>query len=148
MTNSSEESHKEKRILKMRGEIDVEIGGRIKLLRKNMRMSLSDLGEIIGVSYQQIQKYEAGTNRISVSSLISIAGALNADPASLLAGLTAIGQEGGVDARAQLVASADSQRVNRLFAALDSEEDRALVLELAAYLTARERRRPQSVSAA
>lgn len=110
-------------------------------------MSLSYLGESIGVTYQQMQKYEAGTNRISASSLIYIAGALNTDPASLLAGLTPAGREGDDDARAELAVASDSRRLSRLFAALNSDEDRDLIVNLAAYLAAREERRRQSLSA-
>ena len=148
MTDKTESSRNIMRQTKVCLEINVELGARIRLLRKKLRISLCELGETIGVSYQQMQKYETGTNRLSVSSLISIAGALNADPASLLAGLAPGGRDGGVDVRAQLAASSDFQRLNRLFAALNGEEDRALIVELAAYLMARERRRPRSVSAA
>lgn len=128
-------------------EFNAEIGDRIRLVRKRNQMSLSYLGESIGVTYQQMQKYEAGTNRISASSLIYIAGALNTDPASLLAGLTPAGREGDDDARAELAVASDSRRLSRLFAALNSDEDRDLIVNLAAYLAAREERRRQSLSA-
>jgi transcriptional regulator with XRE-family HTH domain len=140
MTNYPKENRQNQRPLKAFGELDAEIGSRIRLKRKMIGMSLFDLGANIGVSYQQMQKYESGTNRISVSSLIFIAAALNTDPASLLFGLTPGGREGGVDARAQLAASAGAQRLNRLFAELNNEQDRALVVRLTAYLAARESR--------
>ena len=57
--------------------IDVHVGARIKLKRKLLRMSQTDLGEALGYSFQQIQKYEKGTNRVSASKLVAIADALN-----------------------------------------------------------------------
>jgi transcriptional regulator with XRE-family HTH domain len=57
--------------------IDVHVGSRIKLRRKLLRMSQTDLGKALGYSFQQIQKYEKGTNRVSASKLVAIAEALN-----------------------------------------------------------------------
>jgi transcriptional regulator with XRE-family HTH domain len=57
--------------------IDVHVGSRIKIRRKLLRMSQSDLGKVLGYSFQQIQKYEKGTNRVSASKLVAIANALN-----------------------------------------------------------------------
>lgn len=128
-------------------EIYVEIGARIKLCRRKSRMSLADLGGRIGVSYQQMQKYETGANRISLGKLRAVAEALNVDLANLLAGLTPGGREGGVDAMAQLSACSESRRLNWLFDALNKEEDRAFLLEFAAYLVARERRSSQGKAA-
>lgn len=49
------------------------IGRRIKERREHLNISQERLGELTGVSYQQIQKYEKGTNKVSVERLISIA---------------------------------------------------------------------------
>jgi transcriptional regulator with XRE-family HTH domain len=45
--------------------VDSLVGERIRLLRKRRKMSQSDLGQAIGVTFQQIQKYENGKNRAS-----------------------------------------------------------------------------------
>lgn len=55
------------------------IGLLIKKRRKGLKISQEKLGEMIGVSYQQIQKYESGANRVSADSLKEIASALNSD---------------------------------------------------------------------
>jgi len=52
------------------------IGGLIRQLRKSSGMSQMQLAEKIGVSYQQVQKYEKGINRLSLSRLRQISGAL------------------------------------------------------------------------
>ncbi len=60
--------------------IDVEIGQRIKDRRKALSISQATLGEALGVSFQQIQKYEKGSNRVSVASLKTISTFLNTNP--------------------------------------------------------------------
>ena len=50
------------------------IGHRIKQRREHLKISQERLGEMIGVTYQQIQKYEKGTNKVSAERLFSIAG--------------------------------------------------------------------------
>lgn len=54
-------------------QIDLHIGAKIRDRRKYAAMSQTSIGEAIGVSFQQIQKYERGTNRVSASTLWRIA---------------------------------------------------------------------------
>lgn len=54
----------------------LSVGDRIKYLRKYLGLSQEKLGELIGVSYQQIQKYEKGENKINVRRLLQIASVL------------------------------------------------------------------------
>lgn len=56
---------------------DVEMGKRVRLRRVEMKMSQAELGQKLGVTFQQIQKYEKGTNRIGASRLNQIATALD-----------------------------------------------------------------------
>jgi len=49
--------------------IDVYVGSRVKQRRKQLKMSQSKLGEPVGLTFQQIQKYERGTNRMGSSRL-------------------------------------------------------------------------------
>lgn len=63
--------------LKMKTEeIDQSIGKRVRDVRKAIGMSQSDLAAELGITFQQVQKYENGKNRISVSALILICSAL------------------------------------------------------------------------
>lgn len=57
--------------------LDAEIGARVKLARKLMGLNQQQLGDAAGITFQQIQKYERGQNRISASRLLQIAKALN-----------------------------------------------------------------------
>ena len=63
-------------LTKRASEIDMAIGARLKALRLAADMSQSTLGEAIGVTFQQIQKYERGKNRIAASTLQILAVAL------------------------------------------------------------------------
>ena len=49
--------------------IDVHVGSRIRMRRQLVSMSQEKLGELLGITFQQVQKYEKGTNRISASRL-------------------------------------------------------------------------------
>lgn len=62
--------------------IDVAVGARIRLRRKQLGVSQSKLADAIGVTFQQVQKYERGANRVSASSLAKIAKALDAPVAA------------------------------------------------------------------
>ena len=58
-------------------QADVAVGQRIRTFRKNANLSLIQLADQIGVAYQQLQKYEKGTNRVGTGRLLHIARALN-----------------------------------------------------------------------
>jgi transcriptional regulator with XRE-family HTH domain len=49
--------------------IDIHVGGRVRMRRLMLDMSQTALGDALGVTFQQVQKYEKGTNRISASRL-------------------------------------------------------------------------------
>lgn len=66
--------------------IDTAIGQRIRHRRAELGLSQTTLGAGIGVSFQQIQKYEWGTNRVSASALYQIAGILGV-PVSFFFGM-------------------------------------------------------------
>ncbi|MDE7547567.1 helix-turn-helix transcriptional regulator [Acetobacter fabarum] len=57
--------------------IDAHVGKRIRLRRTLLGLSQEKLGEALGVTFQQIQKYERGTNRVGASRLYDIATALD-----------------------------------------------------------------------
>lgn len=53
-------------------EVDAYVGYRIKIRRTELSLTQEDLAKAIGVSFQQIQKYESGTNRIAPSRILDI----------------------------------------------------------------------------
>lgn len=71
--------------------VDKHIGSRVRMRRLMLGMSQEKLGDALGLTFQQVQKYEKGTNRIGGSRIQQIAGILQVAPAFLFEG--AIGGE-------------------------------------------------------
>jgi len=59
--------------------IDVHVGGRIRLRRTLLGISQTTLAEAMGLTFQQVQKYEKGNNRVSSSRLVDVANALDVE---------------------------------------------------------------------
>jgi transcriptional regulator with XRE-family HTH domain len=59
------------------GKHDVELGRRLRLRRVEQKMSQSELADKLGVSFQQVQKYEKGVNRVGAARLQQVATALD-----------------------------------------------------------------------
>lgn len=57
-------------------EIDKQVGRNIRTLRTEAGLTLSEMGAALGISHQQLQKYETGTNRLSAGMLAAVAGVL------------------------------------------------------------------------
>ena len=67
--------------------VDKYVGSRVRMRRIMLGMSQEKLGEALGLTFQQVQKYEKGTTRISAGRLIHIADTFKMDVAKLLKGL-------------------------------------------------------------
>ncbi|MGH6970878.1 MAG: helix-turn-helix domain-containing protein, partial [Caulobacteraceae bacterium] len=74
----------------LRREIDLHLGALIRLRRNELGVSQASLAHALGVSFQQVQKYERGTNRVSASALYAIAGTLGVAPAFFYEGISMI----------------------------------------------------------
>ena len=70
-------------------EVDAFVGAQLKALRKAEKMSQTDLANQVGVTFQQIQKYERGTNRIGASRLWGFCEVLNVKPGRFFEGIEA-----------------------------------------------------------
>ena len=64
--------------------VDIAIGGRIRTRREELRITQAQLAAGAGVTFQQIQKYERGVNRVSASKLVQIAALLDTTVAWLV----------------------------------------------------------------
>lgn len=58
-------------------QVDLYVGQRLRLRRTEMGLTQQQLADALGISYQQIQKYETGGNRVNVGKLFVLARALN-----------------------------------------------------------------------
>ncbi len=57
-------------------EVDVAIGRRVRVRRRQLNLTLEQLAEKLGVGFRQLQKYETGVNRMAAGTLFQIAVAL------------------------------------------------------------------------
>lgn len=76
---------------------DFHVGQRIRFRRLSLGLSQAKLGERLGVSFQQVQKYERGGSRVSASMLYEIAGVLGASVAYFFDGLPPPGAGAGLE---------------------------------------------------
>lgn len=67
--------------------VDIHVGARIRLRRKVLGTTQQQLADAVGLTFQQIQKYERGMNRVSASKLYAIAGALKTSVSYFFDGL-------------------------------------------------------------
>jgi transcriptional regulator with XRE-family HTH domain len=83
--------------------VDILVGSRIKQARLAAKVSQTQLGQALGVTFQQVQKYEKGTNRVSAGALQVIAERLKV-PVPWLMGLKANGHSTvGADSKIEKV---------------------------------------------
>lgn len=68
--------------------VDVQVGMRVRSRRLLIKMSQEKLGDALGLTFQQVQKYEKGTNRIGASRLVQIAGVLKCKAEDFVEGLS------------------------------------------------------------
>jgi len=109
--------------------VDVRVGKRVRAYRLGLKMSQSTLGEKVGVTFQQIQKYERGANRMGSSRLKKVATILGV-PVAALFGEDENGSEGTIDGLlTEVLSQPHATRLVRAFHAIkDSKQRLALVL--------------------
>lgn len=125
--------------------IDVHVGSRVRLRRMSLGMSQERLGRHLGLTFQQVQKYEKGVNRIGASRLYAIARVLDAPvqfffedmPDSAVAGLPSAAEveveaaeAGGAIRIADFVSSAEGLELNRSFQRITDQATRRRLAEL------------------
>ena len=73
--------------IRLPNPVDLHVGARIRLRRRMQGVSQEKLADALGLTFQQVQKYERGANRVSASKLYEIAAALRAPVAYFFDGL-------------------------------------------------------------
>lgn len=122
--------------------IDVHVGSRIRLRRNMLGISQEKLGESLGITFQQIQKYEKGTNRVGASRLQAIASILNAPVSFFFEG--APGEDGSAPGFAEegstfvtdFLSTSEGIQLNRAFVKISDPKVRRKVLDLVKALAA------------
>ena len=69
---------------KQANPVDTQVGNRVRIRRMLIGMSQEKLGDMLGLTFQQVQKYERGTNRVSASMLVHIAKRLETSVGALV----------------------------------------------------------------
>jgi len=125
--------------------IDRHVGSRVRLRRMLMKMSQEKLGEALGLTFQQIQKYEKGLNRIGASRLQQISKTLNVPPSFFFEGAPTgaattgdgpAGFEGEGQSQyvVEFISTAEGLHLNRSFARIRNPKVRRRLVELVASL--------------
>ena len=120
-----------------RDDIDAYVGSRISLRRSAMGLSQTALARQLGISFQQVQKYETGTNRISASRLHRVAMILGTSVESFFPAAEREAAGDGAILR-MLTATADGRAVALDFPMIGRADVRKAVARVVAALAHRE----------
>ena len=114
--------------------IDIHVGSRVRLRRMMLGMSQERLGESLGITFQQIQKYEKGVNRLSSGRLIQLASALQCSVTDLIGG----GEKGSIKSTpfSRYAASKEGVAIINAMARIPSLAVRRHVISLVESLSA------------
>lgn len=115
---------------------DIYVGSRIRLRRTMLGMSQESLGEQLGITFQQIQKYEKGTNRVGASRLQAISSILNV-PVSFFFedqpnqdGPRGFAEDASGAFSLDFVGTAEGLQLNRAFVKISDPKIRRRVIDL------------------
>jgi len=121
--------------------IDVHVGGRVRFRRMLLGMSQEKLGEKLGLTFQQIQKYEKGINRIGASRLFDLAQVLgvsvqffyeeapaSADAPRLVA--AGFGEKPAEGSIVEFLRSRDGLELNKAFVRISDVKARRAIVDL------------------
>ena len=124
--------------------IDIHVGSRIRLRRTMLGMSQEKLGESLGITFQQIQKYEKGTNRVGASRLQNISAILNVPvsflfedaPGDQVGGATGMAEASSSNYVVDFLSSAEGLQLNRAFVKIADPKVRRRLVDLVKALAA------------
>ena len=117
--------------------IDVHVGNRIRMRRQIVGMSQEKLGELLGITFQQIQKYEKGSNRISASRIYYAAKTLGVAVQFFFEDLPGVDNHGGFgeprdeDSVMTALMNLDGVQLAKAFRDADSSGKRKLIASMA-----------------
>ncbi|WP_230531051.1 helix-turn-helix domain-containing protein [Microvirga roseola] len=113
-------------------DIDRHIGNRIRTRRIAIGMSQEKLGEALGLTFQQVQKYEKGMNRVGAGRLVEVGWALGVPVQYFFEGVTEqSGSKGNVEsAFGRVTSTAEGTRLIEAFATLDDIQIQRRIVDL------------------
>ena len=125
--------------------VDQHVGRRIRMRRMMIGLSQEKLGAALGLTFQQIQKYEKGSNRVGASRLLEIAGVLGVGVEYFYEGLPQVGTDAPRhETMLEFLTIPDSERLVRNFVELKDEVARRKVADLVEWLAAAGKAEPRN----
>ena len=124
--------------------VDVVVGRNIKICRLQRGLSQTELGRQIGVTFQQVQKYEQGTNRVGASRLSAIARVLGVPLVTLFEGSAATVHKGPEESISSLLAHPHALRLTKAFHRVARTEARLAIVHLIEAVGESQARRSRS----
>lgn len=113
---------------------DVYVGSRIRMRRKMLGLSQEKLGERLGITFQQIQKYEKGTNRVGASRLQAMSDALEVPVAYFFPETSPAAQSGmkeeGATFMMDFLSTSEGLDLSRAFTRIRNPKVRRKLIEL------------------
>jgi transcriptional regulator with XRE-family HTH domain len=117
-----------------RDAVDILVGRNIRILRQDRGMSQTELGRKIDVTFQQVQKYENGTNRVGSGRLFKIASILGVPITAFFEGAHQAQSGGTGPSPVTMLTEPFVLRLLQAFCALDDMDLRRSIAELAEYM--------------
>ncbi len=130
-------------MIKTPNPIDKHVGARVRMRRLILGMSQGKLGEALDVTFQQVQKYEKGANRIGASRLQQLARVLDVPPAYFFEDapsgeprVLGLAEDEGHSHFVDFLSTSEGLQLNRAFASIRDPKVRKKILELVISLSA------------
>ena len=118
--------------------VDIHVGSRVRLRRTMLGMSQEKLGESLGITFQQIQKYEKGSNRVGASRLQRMSEVLNVPvsfffedlPGGTSPGAGGLQEPSGPDYVVDFLSTSEGLQLNRAFVKISDPKVRRRIIDL------------------
>lgn len=114
--------------------LDVALGSRIRLRRRELGFSQEQLAREVGITFQQVQKYEHGTNRVSFSRLVEIAKALRCGVMGIVGDLDQQAPASMFSRHVDFLNEQGAAELLEAYASINSPKHRRAILNLARQL--------------
>jgi transcriptional regulator with XRE-family HTH domain len=128
---SASKLRKGKRQMRQATTEDAFVGKKIRGYRNRLKLSQGELGEQIGVTFQQVQKYEKGHNRVSGVRLSQIAAIFQCEITDLLPARNKNGKSNGLTSVDRMVATHDGMKLIESFVTIKNSIARAAIVDMA-----------------
>jgi transcriptional regulator with XRE-family HTH domain len=140
------------KVKKVPNPIDRHVGSRVRMRRVILGMSQEKLGEALGLTFQQVQKYEKGANRIGASRLQQISRTLDVPPAFFFEGAPSfesaqgdskpnhlgVSEDASPSYVADFLSTAEGLHLNMAFARIHDPKVRKRIIDLVSALAGEE----------